>query len=107
MYILTQNSKERGLVTSYTKHATSQFISVGFNMSHTATSTSCNCGNKIKMQPSKYQSSDTNFSIIVKYYIFKHVIKLSIIKAKDTQCEWRNWFCNFVCGFIVSYKQHF
>lgn len=42
-YILAQNSNDRGLVTSYTRHATSQSSSVGVNISHMATSTSWSC----------------------------------------------------------------
>ena len=42
MYMRAQNSNERGLVTSYRRHATSQLVSVGDNMSDHATSTSCN-----------------------------------------------------------------
>lgn len=40
IYILAQNSKDLGLVTSYSRQATSQLVSVGDNMSDTATSTS-------------------------------------------------------------------
>ena len=76
--ILAQNSNDLGLVTSYSKHATSQLVSVGDNISDTATSTSCNWNKK---------------------YVTTHDLLCYLYYTKNVHhCKNKQSVCVFVCG---------